>query len=427
MPVEPSSSSPASPARSDSEESLQELIDLLLDDVANDTSSSPPPESVPTDFRDLLHDGELYWRDHYNWLLERGYRLRPRYSPEWVPSWDKDPEVQGISEDSLVFIHSNINDAIQISQDRHVVLKRVSRSEDPEEVSILDYFSKEPLSSQPENHCVPLIEILHPPGDPDHDIVVLPVLRQYDNPEFETIGEAIDFIQQLLEGFTFLHEHRVAHRDVKVENLMMDPEAMQFQRFHFCLPGIPHEFKDRRKASPISWRFSRTERRPKYYIIDFGYSSQYTEEQMPPRDRAIETSDDSLPELKDQSKLYNPFPSDVYYVGNMLRRDFLDGFGEYNRDRTGRLNFEFLRSLVEAMTKEDPEERITMKDALETFDSIVATLPSATLRSRVIPRPEGRIRKEGPIQTVTRSTMHWCRRFRYIVKRLPPIPSSTSS
>lgn len=30
---------------------------------------------------------EEYWRDHYHWLLDKGYQLRPRYHPEWAPPW----------------------------------------------------------------------------------------------------------------------------------------------------------------------------------------------------------------------------------------------------------------------------------------------------------------------------------------------------
>ena len=36
---------------------------------------------------DKLREGEVYWRDRYDWLLESGYALRPRYRPGWVPSW----------------------------------------------------------------------------------------------------------------------------------------------------------------------------------------------------------------------------------------------------------------------------------------------------------------------------------------------------
>lgn len=43
-----------------------------------------------------LGPSELFWRDHYNWLKECGYVLRPRYAPDWVPSWEaKDPKNSG--------------------------------------------------------------------------------------------------------------------------------------------------------------------------------------------------------------------------------------------------------------------------------------------------------------------------------------------
>lgn len=43
-----------------------------------------------------LQDFEEFWRDHYDWLKDRGYLLRPRYNPGWVASWigtnDQSPE-----------------------------------------------------------------------------------------------------------------------------------------------------------------------------------------------------------------------------------------------------------------------------------------------------------------------------------------------
>ena len=35
----------------------------------------------------VIFKGEHYWRDRSLWLKERGYMLRPRYSPDWKPSW----------------------------------------------------------------------------------------------------------------------------------------------------------------------------------------------------------------------------------------------------------------------------------------------------------------------------------------------------
>ena len=34
-----------------------------------------------------LDPREVWWRDRYKQLSNNGYLLRPRYSPQWVPSW----------------------------------------------------------------------------------------------------------------------------------------------------------------------------------------------------------------------------------------------------------------------------------------------------------------------------------------------------
>ncbi len=46
--------------------------------------------SDPMFFKNMnggLSNAEFFWRDHYRFLEEKGYRLRPRYSPDWKPSW----------------------------------------------------------------------------------------------------------------------------------------------------------------------------------------------------------------------------------------------------------------------------------------------------------------------------------------------------
>ena len=35
----------------------------------------------------LLPDEE-WWRDHRDWLENKGYRLRPRYQPNWPSLWE---------------------------------------------------------------------------------------------------------------------------------------------------------------------------------------------------------------------------------------------------------------------------------------------------------------------------------------------------
>ena len=43
------------------------------------TTEDIPPEE--------LDPREVWWRDRYDQLSNHGYRLRPRYSPQWLPSW----------------------------------------------------------------------------------------------------------------------------------------------------------------------------------------------------------------------------------------------------------------------------------------------------------------------------------------------------
>ena len=43
-----------------------------------------------------LYDYEIAWRNKQQYLETRGYMLRPRYRPGWVPSWyhnGTDPEL----------------------------------------------------------------------------------------------------------------------------------------------------------------------------------------------------------------------------------------------------------------------------------------------------------------------------------------------
>ncbi|KAH9045908.1 hypothetical protein EDB83DRAFT_2190659, partial [Lactarius deliciosus] len=35
----------------------------------------------------VLFSSELWWRDRYRDIGTSGYRLRPRYDPDWQPSW----------------------------------------------------------------------------------------------------------------------------------------------------------------------------------------------------------------------------------------------------------------------------------------------------------------------------------------------------
>lgn len=59
--------------------------------------------------------------------------------------------------------------------------------------------SSRPLSSEPNNHCVPLIDIFEDNEEPQLTYIVMPFLRTIDDPPFDTVADVMDFIDQLFE------------------------------------------------------------------------------------------------------------------------------------------------------------------------------------------------------------------------------------
>ena len=53
-----------------------------------------------------LLPGEIFWKERYFFLEGRGYTLRPRYHPEWKPSWIGTDRKPMFCEDSIILIVS---------------------------------------------------------------------------------------------------------------------------------------------------------------------------------------------------------------------------------------------------------------------------------------------------------------------------------
>lgn len=88
-----------------------------------------------------------------------------------------------------------------------VALKKVSKSKHPHEAEITQYLSAETQRTDPQNHCVPICEILQCPDDEDTIILVMPFFKLFDRPRFETVGEAVEFIQQMIEVTSIWYTH----------------------------------------------------------------------------------------------------------------------------------------------------------------------------------------------------------------------------
>ena len=102
-------------------------------------------------------------------------------------------------------------------------------------------------------------------------------------------------------------------------NIMLDPSSMYPKMFHPLDSMRNLDFKTSAK------RYSRTERPSKYYIIDFGLTEKFNPEDGPPRVLPIFGGDRTVPEFQGKGvmELCDPFPTDVYYLGNMIKQDYI--------------------------------------------------------------------------------------------------------
>ncbi|KAJ7933892.1 kinase-like domain-containing protein [Mycena leptocephala] len=343
--------------------------------------------------------------------------LRPRYLPGWIPSWKTDPtKVALICEDRIPLMSNFAIDAIRIEDGASVALKVISKSEHPDEAGIFEYFSSSELASDPRNHCLPLLAQLSPPDDEDKVIFVMKLMRQYDSPRFDTFGEVVEFFRQIFEGLQFMHQHRVAHRDFNATNVMMDGQHLFPDGFH---PQNPSYTPAYQKAK----HYTRTQRPVKYYFIDFGLSSKF-EPGQDTRVYPIEGGDKSVPEFPfrdarrdPMTKIYalDPFPTDIYCLGNLIRTEFLEG--DPQRVISAKVGFGFMKRLVADMVQADPAKRPTIDEVVERFEKIQKKLSWWKLRSRVIKKTEITIFHPKRVMD------HWLRRVRFVFRRVPAIPT----
>ena len=99
----------------------------------------------------------------------------------------------------------------------------------------------------------------------------------------------------------------------------MDPTELYPNGFHPVYIDRNRNFKGKAKC------YTRTEKPPKYFIIDFGLSKYYDPKKGPPREGVIFGGDKSVPEFQGDGvkNFHDPFPTDIYYTGNVIRQRFL--------------------------------------------------------------------------------------------------------
>lgn len=163
---------------------------------------------------------ERTWFPKQELFEAKGYMLRPRYRTNWVPSWtlaadDSDPnsfeDFALLPASITYYIHiltpqdlpvneqpiPNIIDATRIPDGCLVCIKRVRTGS--EEARLVSKLSQPELRGDSRNHCVPVLDQFEDPDDPSISYVIMPFLRPFDDPPFETVLDLMDFVTQLLE------------------------------------------------------------------------------------------------------------------------------------------------------------------------------------------------------------------------------------
>jgi hypothetical protein len=80
-------------------------------------------------------------------------------------------------------------------------------------------------------------------------------------------------------------------------------------------------------TGPAEQRYTRTQRPPKYYWIDFGLAARFSRETESFQIPILRGNDKTVPEHQDpkyMQQLCDPFPTDIYYLGNLVREFFTE-------------------------------------------------------------------------------------------------------
>ncbi|KAF8675674.1 Protein kinase domain [Rhizoctonia solani] len=219
-----------------------------------DVSSLTPEE---------LSEAEKNWVHFQPYLVSKGYQLRPRYRPGWVPSWKLSGANPYDCEDSIDSLPTRVLDAVRIKDDLRVVIKMIIPYDDDEEGeeerNILRYLSSEKCVDDPTNHAV---------------------------------------------------------SDIAPSNIMMDVGRLHNGPFN---PFIQNFASCRKYMAPLKLR--RSNKSVRYYYIDFGYAKWFRYVQ---RNRMIKgtRARERAPEQV-EGQLYDPFMVDVYQLGALIRRDLI--------------------------------------------------------------------------------------------------------
>ncbi|KAJ7617999.1 hypothetical protein FB45DRAFT_933102 [Roridomyces roridus] len=297
--------------------------------------------------------------------------LHPHYSPDRIrnPGFADAPDSR--------FTYWDAVDAIRIFDGARVVLKPSHSARVP--AQILRKYSSEPLVLDLRNHCIPVIESISDPDDPQCGFIVMPFYENWDMVPFLTAGELVDFLFQVCEGLQLMHENHNWFGDhVAMAHIMMDASPILTDG---KLGNLFRKFR------------TRTRHPVRYYLAGFDLVGEKQPSQSPTKRFKVD-----------------PLATDVLLLGKTIR-NILGKAGDEHR------GFEFMHSLLADMTNEDSSKRPKMDEVVRRLAGIREELGWRKLRSRF-----SRV-DEKPAVRLMRDIAHWPRQVAWMARGIPAIPS----
>lgn len=282
------------------------------------------------------------WQSLRTYLKFCGYRLVTQRDMAFemaeatgnpIPDhWNGPPSI----DDELYSASSTgaIFDGYRLSDSLRVTFKILNIS-DSYELDVLSYLrlSDSSVKGDPRNKAIPVLEILK--LTEEREIAVIETWSPYwSSPPVTTWAEFADFMHQVLEGLAYFHEHRIAHLDISDGNILSGPLSA------FDSTSDP--------KPPRSFAF-----------IDFELSIIYPPSHPGPFEVIGDVATHVAPEMSAEIG-YDPFKADVWQMGTLLKRAAKEREFEMTP----------LQELLQAMTREVPEDRPTAGQALDAFAAI---------------------------------------------------------
>ncbi|KAL8276529.1 hypothetical protein RQP46_011077 [Phenoliferia psychrophenolica] len=268
-----------------------------------------------------------FLRDHGFELFRSSKRWDPQIPPEGVDPvrapdpyhhWTGPREIAG--EASSFLPQTAIQMAARRSDGTDVVIRVLTRAGEGQEfLDILRTLSSPSARLDPHNSTLPMIDELQLD---DMVFGIFPLMRPDGLTArwFHSTNEVFQALDEVLAGFAYLHNHRIAHRDFQAGEIYINYGTGQGP-----IPQL-----DSTPQSPGEWR-SRFDAH--YFLNDFEWSIQFPAKSEPAsrlvtgialekHGGTLDTYNRPIPSEVFTGQPYCPFAMDVYQLGKALHPIF---------------------------------------------------------------------------------------------------------